>query len=283
MKQKLGFVDLFIDEWHANNYPAWIKGAPRAAEFELAYAWQAEQRPGLRTLDKWCADFGVTPCGSIEEVVEKSDAIFVLAPANPEVHEKLAELPLKSGKRVYIDKPFAPDKAAAERMFALADKYHTAMFSSSALRFGSELAAAKKDFPPERIEMMNTRGGGRSFEEYSIHQAEMIVSCMGTGIADVMQCGTGRTNHAVIRYKDGRRAAMTLNPDTPFAAALYASDGISTIGEMGDFFPNLLAAILDFFATGKTPVDRAETIEIAALVRAAIDAQKTPDRWVALA
>ena len=41
MKKKIGFVDLFIDEWHANNYPAWIKAAPRADEFELAYAWQA--------------------------------------------------------------------------------------------------------------------------------------------------------------------------------------------------------------------------------------------------
>ena len=282
MKKKLGFVDLFIDEWHANNYPAWIKGAPRADEFELAYAWQAEQRPGLRTLDKWCADFGVTPCGSIEEVVEKSDAIFVLAPSDPEVHEKLAELPLKSGKRVYIDKPFAPDKAAAERMFELADKHHTAMFSSSALRFGSELAAARKKFAPADIEVMNTRGGGRSFEEYSIHQAEMIVSCMGTGIGSVMQCGKGRTNHAVISYQVVRRAAMTLTPNTPFAVALYAADRIETIGEMGDFFPNLLAAILDFFATGKSPVDRAETIEIAALVRAAIDAQATPDRWVDL-
>ena len=30
MKKKIGFVDLFIDEWHANNYPAWIKGVADA-------------------------------------------------------------------------------------------------------------------------------------------------------------------------------------------------------------------------------------------------------------
>ena len=207
MKKKIGFVDLFIDEWHANNYPAWIKAAPRADEFELAYAWQAEQREGLKTLEAWCAEFGAAPCSSLEELVEKSDVIFVLAPSNPEVHEQLAELPLKSGKCVYIDKPFAPDKAAAERMFALADQYGTKMFSSSALRFGSEIAAVRKAIAPADVDVMNTRGGGRSFEEYAIHQAEMIVSVMGTGIADVMQCGHGRTQHCVIRYQDGRRAA----------------------------------------------------------------------------
>lgn len=282
MTKKIGFVDLFIDEWHANNYPAWIKAAPRAGEFELAYAWQAEQRPGLKTLAEWCAEFGAAPCATVEELVEKSDVIFVLAPSNPEVHEQLAELPLKSGKYVYIDKPFAPDKAAAERMFALADQYGTRMFSSSALRFGSELAEVRQNIAPEKIEMMNTRGGGRSFEEYAIHQAEMIVSVMGTGIADLMQCGSGRTQHTVIRYKDGRRAAITLNPGSPFCAAVYTAEKVETVNTMGDFFPNLLAAVLEFFATGKTPVAREETIEIASLLRTAIDAQKTPDQWVKL-
>ena len=183
---------------------------------------------------------------------------------------------------MYIDKPFAPDKAAAERMFALADQYGTKMFSSSALRFGSEIAAVRKAIAPADVDVMNTRGGGRSFEEYAIHQAEMIVSVMGTGIADVMQCGHGRTQHCVIRYQDGRRAAMTLNPGSPFSVAVYTQDKTETISEMGDFFPNLLASILDFFATGNTPVDRKETIEIASLLRTAIDAQKTPDQWVKL-
>ncbi|MBR4956386.1 MAG: Gfo/Idh/MocA family oxidoreductase [Lentisphaeria bacterium] len=282
MKKKIGFVDLFIDEWHANNYPAWIKAAPRADEFELAYAWQAEQREGLKTLEEWCAEFGAAPCASLEELVEKSDAIFVLAPSNPEVHEMLAELPLKSGKCVYIDKPFAPDKAAAERMFALADRYGTKMFSSSALRFGSEIAAVRKAVDPAAVDVMTTTGGGRSFEEYAIHQAEMIVSVMGTGIDAVMQCGSGKTQHCVVRYKDGRRAAMTLNPSSPFTVAVYTPEKTETITTMGDFFPNLLASILDFFADGNLPVDRKETIEIAALLRTAIDAQKTPDQWVKL-
>ena len=60
MKKKIGFIDLFIDEWHANNYPKWFREAPRAAEFELGYAWE-EQNRGGRPLDKWCSDFGMIP------------------------------------------------------------------------------------------------------------------------------------------------------------------------------------------------------------------------------
>ena len=35
--KKIGFIDLFIDEWHANNYPKWFRKAPRAADIELFY------------------------------------------------------------------------------------------------------------------------------------------------------------------------------------------------------------------------------------------------------
>ena len=34
--KKIGFVDLFIDEWHSNHLPEWISQAVRKDEFELA-------------------------------------------------------------------------------------------------------------------------------------------------------------------------------------------------------------------------------------------------------
>ena len=37
----IGFVDYYISEWHANNYPAWIKAACEkiGADIELKYVW----------------------------------------------------------------------------------------------------------------------------------------------------------------------------------------------------------------------------------------------------
>ena len=273
--KKLGFIDLFIDEWHANNYPAWIKTARRGTEFELAYAWEKAPQNG-RPLEKWCADFGVTPLKSMEEVVEKSDAVFVLAPSNPEVHRELAEIPLKSGKPVFVDKPFAPSKADVEAMFELAAKHNTPLMSSSALRFSTELDAYRNK---PGTTYMETTGGGRSFWEYSIHQIEMIVSVLGTGAKRIMQCGANDVEHMVIQYEDDRRASVTYTPNAPFTTRLVHEGKMIVNPQCSDFFPILLSEILDFFATGKSPIDTAQTIEIAALVAAGIKALEAKNVW----
>ena len=273
--KKLGFIDLFIDEWHANNYPAWIKTARRGTEFELAYAWEKAPQNG-RPLEKWCADFGVTPLKSMEEVVEKSDAVFVLAPSNPEVHRELAEIPLKSGKPVFVDKPFAPSKAYAEAMFELAAKHNTPLMSSSALRFSTELDAYRNK---PGTTYMETTGGGRSFWEYSIHQIEMIVSVLGTGAKRIMQCGANDVEHMVIQYEDDRRASVTYTPNAPFTTRLVHEGKMIVNPQCSDFFPILLSENLDFFATGKSPIDTAQTIEIAALVAAGIKALEAKNVW----
>ena len=186
-KKKIGFIDFFIDEWHANNYPKWFRTAKRSNEFELGYAWEETTFEGRRNLQQWCAELGMIPAATMEEVVEKSDCICVLAPANPEVHERLAEAALKSGKPVYIDKPFADSLASAERIFELAEKYNTPLMSSSALRFSDELLSGKlQEMNPT---MFTTTGGGRSFDEYGIHQLEMIVSVMGTDVKNITFAG----------------------------------------------------------------------------------------------
>ena len=36
----IGFIDYYIDEWHALNYPQMIKDSTYRDEFELALAWE---------------------------------------------------------------------------------------------------------------------------------------------------------------------------------------------------------------------------------------------------
>jgi hypothetical protein len=38
--KKIGFVDYYISEWHANNYPKWIEEACKklGVEYKIAYA-----------------------------------------------------------------------------------------------------------------------------------------------------------------------------------------------------------------------------------------------------
>lgn len=114
---RLGFIDYFLDEWHANNYPDWLRrqAEARGIKLDLGYAW-ADCERGLTT-DAWCRKYRMRRMQSQEALIEACDAIIVLSPDHPEQHERLGRLALESGKRVYMDKTFAPDLACGVRLF----------------------------------------------------------------------------------------------------------------------------------------------------------------------
>jgi predicted dehydrogenase len=283
MVKKIGFIDYYIDEWHANNYPAWIREDSAAAgrDCDVAYAWAQTDKPGGLDTRAWCEKFKITPLGSIAEVVEKSDYLIVLSPDNPEHHEALAELALRSGKPTYVDKTFSPDLASGARMFALAEQCHTPMFSSSALRFARELAG----FPDARVnretlEAVATLGPG-VFANYAVHQLEMIVALMGAGAKRVKSLSTEHALLLAIEYTGGRRAVMQQLPRMPFQLSLTLRDGDGVvIPDCSDIFPRLVHATLDFFESGKPPVPKEETLEIMALLEAGRKALASQDTWV---
>ena len=279
MKKKIGFIDLFIDEWHANNYPKWIRESALGEEFEVAYAWEKYTPEGKKDLKQWCAEQNVTPASSIAEVVEKCDCICVLAPSNPEVHEELAELPLKSGKPVYIDKPFAPNGDAARRMFDLAARYNTPLMSSSALRFGTELMELQAKNLGTRF--VSTCGGGGNFPEYAIHQIEMIVSLLGVGAQELQVCGNDERLTVAMRYADGRLANMNYSAFWGFNLnAAGVGENVAQLNTMSNIFQNLLLKILEFYKSGKNPIPVAETIEIASILDAVVKGMANYGSWI---
>jgi hypothetical protein len=283
--KKIGFIDYYIDEWHANNYPEWIRDNVKLAgrDCGLAYAWADISREGGLDTAEWCEKFGVEALSSIEELVEKSDYIIVLSPDNPEHHERLARIPLMSGKPVYVDKTFSPDLASGARMFELAGKYGTPMFSSSALRFASELSGYPDDkVNGENLEFVAAMGPG-AFENYSVHQLEMIVSMMGPGAKRVKSLSSESGRLLVIEYADGRRASMTQMQEAPFQLVMQLKDGSGVlVNECSDIFPRLINAMLDFFESGKPPVPKEETLEIMAIREAGEKALKCYDMWIEL-
>jgi len=279
--KRIGFVDYYIDEWHANNYPTFIRQSAYKDAFEVALAWEETTPAGRRPLDEWCREQGVGKAESVEEVTEKCDCIVVLSPDNAERHEDLADLPLQSGKPVYIDKPIAPSLAAAKRLFDKAEQHGTPMMSSSALRYGSAIEQAIRDqIAGQAVRSVSTRGPGE-WEVYGIHQAEMLVMTLGTGATRVMACGNDRVNLLLVDYPDGRRGVIEQIPNHTFQlSAQLGADGSLAINEMDDFFPRFIEAMLRFFETGVSLVPKVETLEIAALLEAGADALRTPGTWV---
>lgn len=271
--KKIGFVDYFISEWHANNYPAWIDriAAEMGVDYKVAYAWaELETSPvdGVSTAE-WCEKFGAKKCATIDELCEKSDVIVILSPSNPETHLRYAEAVLKHGKRTYIDKTFAPDAATAKEIFALGEKYGAPFFSTSALRYATELDAV--DAPDSLL----VTGGGSNLPEYFIHLGEMVVKKMGA-----VKCvkATANGSQWIIQAKtaSGNDATMIWGASMPYGAYM-TKDGKETWKSLkSPFFDGLIADMLNFFETGAASFDCSETLEVMALRDAALAAVENP-------
>lgn len=283
-KKKIGFIDWFIDEFHANCYVKCFRESALGREFEVAMAWEDHANPQGRGLKEWCAANGVAPARGIDEVVEACDVLCVLAPSNPETHETLARLPLESGKPVYVDKPFTTGRESAERMFALAAKHGTPMWSSSALRFSDEIIHLQTEtFQNKRFDFVQALGGGRLFSEYCIHTLEMMVMLLGSDPRRVMSVGKSPDEMVVIEYPDGRRGLITQTPPAAFGLNCRAGDRmVSLLRTESRMFENLADEMLRFFATGKAPVEPRETVAVAALTAAAVEAVRKSGTWIEL-
>ncbi|MHB1452647.1 MAG: Gfo/Idh/MocA family oxidoreductase [Saccharofermentanales bacterium] len=278
---KIGFIDYFLDEWHANNYPAWLLEASDG-EMQTAYAYAEIDSPnpeGLST-DEWCSKFGVERCFSIGEIVEKSDALIVLSPDNSEYHEKLSDLPLRSGKRTYIDKTFSPDKESAVRMFSLAKSFGTPCCSCSALRFAAEYKGLGADQNGESVAALSSWGPGL-YDNYSVHQLEPLLMLMGGAPEEVCYIGNEASAQLTIRFSDGRIASMSqFIKGAPFIMQVCAAAGNRTIKLESDFFKEFMKELSGFFRTGIPIADPEETIRIMAVREAGSKAMRNPGTWV---
>jgi hypothetical protein len=272
----IGFIDYYLDEWHANNYPKMI-GELSNHELEVAFAWAKKDAPGGLTNSQWSAQYGVPLAATEEELIEKCDYFIVLSPDNPEMHEELCRQALRSGKRTFIDKTFAPTKAAAEKIFEMAEAGKTPMYSASALRFSKQLENVSSD----GIDFISSRGPG-SFDTYLIHQVEPIVSLMGSDVRRVMYCGTGTTPGLVLRFGDEREAVLSMfGWDCPFNLAIgYDSRKTVIIPECTEYFEAFLKNLIGFFLTGAGKIPAAETIAIMGVLEKAHSAAEKPGIWV---
>ena len=280
----IGFIDYYLDEWHANMYPTWIRAASKGA-WDVTLAWEATAKPSGKPIDVWCAEQRVGKAESIEQVVRECDAIVVLSPDNMEHHEELADLALRSGKPVFIDKTFSPTLAGAQRMFAKAKQYNTPMFSSSALRFSPDLRTLTQDtIGTEPVKLVVSRGCNDFKKQYAVHTVETLVMLLGTGAQRVMHAGTPTTPIVLIDYADGRRGVLELNAPSFQLFVEYGSAGAkATVDIKQDFWngsDGFIPNLLRFFETGVPIAAEKQTLEIMAVLEAATQATANPYAWV---
>ncbi|MDD4850844.1 MAG: Gfo/Idh/MocA family oxidoreductase [Gemmiger sp.] len=285
---KIGFADYYLNNWHADNYPRFLREviARYGYDARITHAFGIHDAPpeGGLTTAQWCAERNIQPAASMQALVEEVDAIMVIAADNSAWHEEVCQLPLRSGKPVFVDKTFAHDLAAGKRLFALAEEHGTPVFSSSAQRYCQSLIDYKAAHP-ERPRFVSTVGP-HTLDGYAVHQLEPIVALMGTGVKRVKAFSVGSmVTQLILDYGEGRLASFLQSPQPWAEFNFMVSDGETgqrLVSDDSNFYHNLAKAILDFFVHGTCPVPKEETLEILAIIDAARIARTQPDTWLAL-
>ena len=265
----VGFIDYYLDEWHANNYPDMIKNQS-GGEFEVKYAYAAIEPPFEDRIsnNEWSQKYDIPLVDSIEKIVELCDYIIVLSPDNPEMHYELSKKALESGKPVYINKTFATNKAEALKIFEIAEKHNTPCYSSSALRFSSNL----KTIDRQGINTVISVAGG-PVEIYLIHQLEPIAALMGTDVEKVMFIGNYNTAAWLLNFSDGRTAEIhMLSGDFDFCLHVNRENSNQRVILDDDFFQGFIDGMLEFFRTGEILVSHKDTANIMGLIEACFKA-----------
>lgn len=258
--KKIGFIDYHLDEYHSNNYPAWIRRLSDE-RYNVHMAYGDDERDGLLGNREWCEKMQIQFTSSIQDVIDASDCLVVLSPNNPEQHMRLTELPLRSGKPVYVDKTFACNYADAKQMLNLAKAHDTPVYSTSALRYAPEIVALDQGiFNRDTVCSVKTIGPG-NFDTYSIHQIEMIVCLMdGEPILCTKKEENGQT---VIEYQfdNGNTAQMQHVENAPFSIEVTTHDGQLIQKTISfDFWDAFILNLIEFFDTGVPSVDPVQTL-----------------------
>lgn len=279
---RIGLVDYFFDNWHTNYYPGFLKEAAAKFGYDAAITgcYALHPSPTAISNEAWSRQQQIPLAGSLEELIQNSDALMVMGADNSAWKEELCALPLTSGKPTFVDKTFAPNLAVGKKFFALAKATGTPVYTSSAQRYCDSILRYQAAHP-ERPQFMSTVGP-HDLSNYAVHQFEPIVALMGTGVQRVKAFAVGeKVTELILDYGHGRLASFLQTPNPYAEFNFMVSDGSQGQRlESADFYENAVHAMLEFFRTGVSAVPEEETLEVLALIDMAKRARLTPDVWL---
>ena len=225
--------------------------------------------------------YAVEIVDSIDDLVKKVDVVLIES-VDGRPHLEQVMPVLKAGKKVFIDKPIAGSLADVLMIFELAKMYKTPVFSSSSLRYTTNIRAAKDDpklgkvlgcisYSPCEIEPHHP-----DLFWYGVHGCEALYTIMGTGCKSVSRTYTKDTDTVTGVWTDGRvgtyRGLRSGKAD--YGTVVFGAKGIvNTTGYVGGYKP-LVVEIAKFFRTGTAPVSAEETIELFAFMEAADESKR---------
>lgn len=223
---------------------------------ELARDWQVEIVPDIATL------------------LTKVDAVL-LESVDGRPHLAQARPVIAAGKPLFIDKPLSATLEDAYEIARLAKAKNVKWFSSSSLRWATSLAPMIQP----GLKGATVWGPGPLDEHhylelgwYAIHASEMLFTVLGRGCETVTRVTSADQDEITCRWSDGRIGTVrALRPYSEFGAVVFTRDNkiLQSPAKFEYSYVPMVKAIVEFFQTGKPPIDPEETLEIFSFLDAA--------------
>ncbi|MDR1594471.1 MAG: Gfo/Idh/MocA family oxidoreductase [Prevotellaceae bacterium] len=270
----MAFTQLFNAPDAGDKYRGYKVTAACPKGTELIKEWK-DQIPKITEEIK---SQGVEIVDSIEELLKKTDVILMTC-IDGNRHLELATPVLKSGKSLFIDKPFTASYRDARAIVEAAREYNTPMFSSSSLRYltGAENVAETvggiigvDTYGPASIEPHHP-----DLFWYGIHGVEILFAVMGAGCKSVRRTYTPETDLVVGMWDDKRLGTFrgTRNGAYGFGATVFGKKNTVHLNKDEGYSP-LLVKIAEFYDTKIAPFPVEQTLEIIAFMEAADESKK---------
>jgi predicted dehydrogenase len=232
-------------------------------------------------------EYGVRMYASIPELAEDVDAVFLESVDGRQHLEQFKQMAV--GKPVFIDKPLTTSTQDARSLIRVARETGTPVMSSSSLRYSAGISGLAAR---ERVASCEAFGPAAILEDYpglfwyGIHSAEMLFSFMGPGCKSLRCVNRPDVDIVVGEWSDGRTGVMrgTRLEKGDFGCIVHTNAG-TRCGLAQTTPPGyycLLQKVVEFFATGVSPIDIQETFGIIAFLEAADRSKERDGAWVRL-
>ncbi|WAC39462.1 Gfo/Idh/MocA family protein [Pedobacter sp. SL55] len=278
LKKRVGVVGLdsshaiaFTKELNANTTNESYKGYQVVAAYSMgspSIPLNAERIPKFTEEIK---KLGVEVVASLDALLRKVDVVL-LETNDGNVHLQQAEIILKARKPLFIDKPIANSYEDASKIFELADKYKTPVFSTSSLRYitGIEEIDKKTVLGADIYSPAYTEPSHKDLYWYGIHGVEMLFTLLGQNCVSVQTQHTTDFDSYIGEWDGGRIGTLRgiRKGADGFGGVVFIQDKIVQLGAFQGYNP-LLKQIISFFETGKEPVQRLETLAVCKFIDAA--------------
>ena len=289
-KLKLAMIGLdtshcsaFSELLNNESYPHYVEGGQIIAAYPGgSQAFSLSKNRVDQITSEMRDKFNIKIVHTIEAAAENVDGIF-LESVDGRQHLEQFEKIARFGTPVFIDKPFTTSVEDARRISELSEKFKAPVYSCSSIRYArgiENIAHDKKMFGCEVFGPMPILEDFPGLFWYGIHSAEILFSKMGRGCREVVVHHTETADVVTGIWEDGRVGTLygyRMTGLSTFGCTVFTDEGIfqSVAQKEPPYYAMIMPKILEFFRSGKSPIDLKETLEITGFLEAANKSRQT--------